>query len=182
MAAVISPELKREIEALASLDLGDLRIRWRQHLRTAPPPHLSRTLMMRLLAYRIQAKMLGDLDRDSARLLDRIAKERLRRRAAAERAAKPKAPPLVPPIPSPGLRPGTLLVREFGGEVHTVTVVAGGFAWRETTYASLSEVARAITGTRWNGPRFFGLRDKGATRAPSSGDESFSAVATGGMA
>ncbi|GJD42074.1 DUF2924 domain-containing protein [Methylobacterium bullatum] len=181
MAGVISPMLKREIEGLASLDLGDLRIRWRQHLRTAPPPHLSRTLMVRLLAYRIQAKALGDLDRDSARLLDRIAKERLRR-AAAERAAKPKAPPIVPPIPSPGLRPGTLLVREFGGEVHTVTVVTGGFAWKEATYASLSEVARAITGTRWNGPRFFGLRDKVPTGAPSGGDEPFMAVAVGGIA
>ncbi|WP_311274377.1 DUF2924 domain-containing protein [Methylobacterium sp. WCS2018Hpa-22] len=73
-------------------------------------------------------------------------------------------------------------MREFGGEVHTVTVVAGGFAWRETTYASLSEVARAITGTRWNGPRFFGLRDKVVTRAPSSGDEPFMAVAAGGIA
>lgn len=93
MAGVISPQLKREIEGLVSLDLGHLRIRWRQHLRTATPPHLSRTLMVRLLAYRIQAKALGDLDRDSARLLDRIAKERLRRRAAAERAAKPKGPP-----------------------------------------------------------------------------------------
>ncbi|KQO89139.1 DUF2924 domain-containing protein [Methylobacterium sp. Leaf91] len=182
MAAVISPELKREIEALASLDLGDLRIRWRQHLRTAPPPHLSRTLIVRLLAYRIQAKALGDLDRYSARLLDRIAKERLRRRAAAERAARPKAPPIVPPIPTPGLRPGTLLVREFGGEVHTVTVVTGGFAWRETTYASLSEVARAITGTRWNGPRFFGLRDKVATRAPSGAEAASIVVAVGGMA
>ncbi|KQP56332.1 hypothetical protein ASG40_04495 [Methylobacterium sp. Leaf399] len=156
----IGPELTREIEGLTCLDLGDLRIRWRQHLRSAPPPHLSRTLMMRLLAYRIQAKVLGDLDRDSARLLDRIAKERLRRRAAAERAAKPKAVPIVPPIPAPGLRPGTLLVREFAGEVHTVTVVAGGFAWKEASFTSLSEVARAITGTRWNGPRFFGLRDK----------------------
>ncbi|MCJ2131433.1 DUF2924 domain-containing protein [Methylobacterium sp. E-045] len=182
MAAVISPELKREIEALASLDLGDLRIRWRQHLRTAPPPHLSRTLMVRLLAYRIQAKVLGDLDRDSARLLDRIAKERLRRRAAAERAAKPKAPPIVPPIPAPGLRPGTLLVREFGGEVHTVTVVTGGFAWKETTYASLSEVARAITGTRWNGPRFFGLRDKVASRAPSGAGDASIALTLGGIA
>ncbi|GJD40812.1 DUF2924 domain-containing protein [Methylobacterium bullatum] len=181
MAAVISPKLKREIEALASLDLGDLRIRWRQHLRTAPPPHLSRTLMVRLLAYRIQAKVLGDLDRDSARLLDRIARERLRRRAAAERAAKPKAPPIVPPIPAPGLRPGTLLVREFGGEVQTVTVMTGRFAWRETTYASLSEVARAITGTRWNGPRFFGLWDKVPTGAPSGAEAASIVVAVGGM-
>ncbi|WP_311274378.1 DUF2924 domain-containing protein [Methylobacterium sp. WCS2018Hpa-22] len=94
MAAVISPELKREIEALASLDLGDLRIRWRHHLRTAPPPHLSRPLMVRLVAYRIQARMLGDLDRDSARLLDRIAKERLRRtRGQAEGAAPRPADP-----------------------------------------------------------------------------------------
>ena len=177
--ATISPALKREIAEFATLDLADLRIRWRRHLRTAPPPQLSRSLLMRLLAYRIQAKVLGDLDRDSARLLDRIGKERLRRRAAAERAAKPKAPPIVPPIPAPGLRPGTLLVREFAGEVHTVTVVAGGFAWKGATYASLSEVARAITGTRWNGPRFFGLRDKVPTRATSGGGGA--CVAGGGV-
>ena len=171
-------DLAHEIAALASLDLADLRIRWRRHLRTAPPPQLSRALLMRLLAYRIQAKVLGDLDRDTARLLERIARERLRRRDSAERAPKPKAPPIVPPIPHPGLRPGTLLVREFAGVVHTITVEAKGFAWGGTTYASLSEVARAITGTRWNGPRFFGLRDKAVTAAASAA----SAASDGGEA
>jgi len=58
------------------------------------------------------------------------------------------------------LNPGALLIREFGGEMHRVTVVAGGFSWKGATYTSLSEVARTITGTRWNGPRFFGLRDR----------------------
>ena len=57
-----------------------------------------------------------------------------------------------------GEKPGTVLVREYQGERHTVTVVPSGFVWRETTYASLSTIARAITGTTWNGPRFFGLR------------------------
>ncbi|WP_336491458.1 DUF2924 domain-containing protein [Methylobacterium nigriterrae] len=153
-------DLEREIAALATLDLAALRSRWRQRLRSAPPPQLSRALLLRLLAYRLQAKQLGDLDRDTARLLDRLARERLRRRAADERSRRPKAAPTIPPAPGPGLRPGTLLVREHAGQVHTVTVLAEGFAWVGGTYTSLSEVARAITGTRWNGPRFFGLRDK----------------------
>jgi hypothetical protein len=59
-----------------------------------------------------------------------------------------------------GLKPGTLLVREFEGQSHTVTVVPDGFAWTGATYKSLSEIARAITGTRWNGPRFFGLHER----------------------
>ncbi|MER2267023.1 DUF2924 domain-containing protein, partial [Methylobacterium oxalidis] len=64
--------------------------------------------------------------------------------------------------PSQGLTPRTQLVREHAGQVHSVTVLADGFAWQGRTFTSLSKVARAITGTRWNGPRFFGLRDKPA--------------------
>jgi Protein of unknown function (DUF2924) len=65
------------------------------------------------------------------------------------------------------LKPGTVLVREYQGARHTVTVVANGFVWREATYASLSTIAQAITGTNWNGPRFFGLRiDKKTTVSP----------------
>ncbi|MER2263857.1 DUF2924 domain-containing protein [Methylobacterium oxalidis] len=159
-------DLDREIATLGDLDLAGLRSRWRQRLRTAPPPQLSRALLLRLLAYRLQAKALGDLDRDTARLLDRLARERLRRRAAEARGRRSKAAPPIPPAPSTGLRPGTLLLREHAGQVHTVTVLADGFGWQGRTYTSLSEVARAITGTRWNGPRFFGLRDK---RDASSG-------------
>src|ERR1700712_581786 len=155
-------DLAHEIAALAKLDLAALRSRWRQRLRRAPPPQLARALLLRVLAYRLQAKQLGDLDRETARMLDRLARERLRRRAANERSRRPKAAPVIPPAPGPGLRPGTLLVREHAGQVHTVTVMADGFAWAGSPYTSLSEVARAITGTRWNGRRFFGLRDKTA--------------------
>jgi hypothetical protein len=63
------------------------------------------------------------------------------------------------------LKPGTLLLREYQGERHTVTVVANGYVWRETIYASLSTIARAITGTSWNGPRFFGLRSRAPRRS-----------------
>ena len=69
------------------------------------------------------------------------------------------------------LKPGTVLVREYHGERHTVTVVTNGFVWREATFASLSPIARAITGTAWNGPRFFGLRiDKESTISPEKAD------------
>jgi hypothetical protein len=63
------------------------------------------------------------------------------------------------------LKPGTVLVREYRGERHTVTVVPDGFVWQGTTYGSLSIIARAITGTAWNGPRFFGLRTQSGERA-----------------
>jgi hypothetical protein len=111
------------------------------------PEHLSRALLERVIAYRVQADALGDLDRDSARLLDRLA------RADAEDAT----------VPLPELRavkPGTLLVREWEGALQRVMVLEEGFAWNGGTYDSLSQVARAITGTNWNGPRFFGLRDR----------------------
>jgi hypothetical protein len=137
-------DLEQEIAALARLDLAALRSRWRQRLRSAPPPQLSRALLLRLLAYRLQAKLLGDLDRETARMLDRLARARLRRRAADERSRRPKAAPAIPPASGPGLRPGTLLVREHAGQVHSVTVLANGFAWEGSPYTSLSEVARAI--------------------------------------
>jgi hypothetical protein len=149
--------LAAEIEALSGLDLHDLRVRWRTLLRTTPPAHLSRSLLLRILVYRIQARIHGDLDRETARYLDRIARESARRRAAGQGSKAPAVPPV---RLDRGLKPGTLLVREHEGQVHTVTVVPGGFAWNGTSYKSLSEIARAITGTRWNGPRFFGLRER----------------------
>ena len=82
-----------------------------------------------------------------------------------------------PPADRPRrLKPGTVLVREYQGERHAVTVVANGFVWREATYASLSTIARAITGTNWNGPRFFGLRiDKETTVSSDTVDASATA-------
>jgi len=161
-------DLEVQIEALDRLDLHELRVRWRQLLRSRPAEHLSRSLLLRLLAYKLQARAYGDLDRETARYLDRIAREQVRRRRREEGYAK--APPLVPPVPTcRRLKVGTLLAREHDGRMHQVTVVADGFAWDGSTYTSLSEVARLITGTRWSGPRFFGLRAK-STRARTAGE------------
>jgi hypothetical protein len=153
--------LDAEVAALSQLDLHQLRVRWRKLLRSHPPEHLSRSLLMRVLAYKLQARADGDLDGETVRYLDRIAKEQVRQLRRKE--GRCKAPPAVPPVPVPRrLKAGTLLAREFGGQMHRVTVVADGFAWNGAIYTSLSEIARLITGTRWSGPRFFGLRDKGA--------------------
>ena len=142
-----------EVARLGALDLHELRVRWRKLFRKEAPAHLSRSLLSRVIAYKLQAHAYGDLDRETVRFLEQIWRESERRGEGA------KAKIVVPPVPEPrGLKSGTLLVREHEGTLHRVTVVGGGFRWNETQYRSLSEVARAITGTRWNGPRFFGLR------------------------
>jgi hypothetical protein len=107
--------------------------------------------VFRLVAFRLQAEHFGDLDSDGKRLLDRSdsPEDASRRAVDAARATK-------------SLRPGTVLGREWKGAMHRVAVLAEGFAWNGVTYPSLSKVAFAITGTRWNGPRFFGLRDRTA--------------------
>ncbi len=114
--------------------------------RTAPA-HLPKHLLLRLLAYRLQADALGDLDKASLRYLDKLANAG---GAGQDRAQSP-------PLPGAGkVRPGTLMMREWEGVQHRVMALDEGFAWNGTTYRSLSQVARAITGTRWSGPRFFG--------------------------
>jgi Protein of unknown function (DUF2924) len=133
--------IEAEIDHVRSLGLDELRTLWRTTLRSPPPPALTKDLMARFICWHIQEQALGGLDQDTAKLLDRLARD-----------DKPGMD-----LPR-RLKPGTVLVREYQGERHTVTVVRGGYVWGEATYASLSTVARAITGTAWNGPRFFGLR------------------------
>ena len=133
------------LSRLEAADLPSLGKSWRRAFGQSAPEGLSRTLLVRVLAYRLQADALGDLDRDTARALDRMAGQG----AGAE----------VMPMPDTrGSQRGTVLVREWQGTLHSVMVMEAGYAWNGVTYRSLSEVARAITGTRWNGPRFFGLR------------------------
>ena len=148
------------IEALNSLDIHELRIRWRKLLRATAPAHLPRYLLLRIIAYRIQVNAFGDLDRETRRFLDSIGRELRKRRGNDSVEAKP-ASALVPPVPAKrSLKPGTILAREHDGVLHRVMVTEDGFAWNGAAYRSLSEVARAVTGTNWNGPLFFGLRAK----------------------
>lgn len=150
--------LDAEIDGLAKLDLHALRIRWRKLMRKEAPEHLGRALLIRIIAYRMQTRIHGDLNADSVRQLEQIAREHERRRRAG--TVKPKAVPMVSPVPRDrGHRHGTMFVREYAGEMHRVCVTHDGFEWQGTVYRSLSEIARLITGTSWSGPRFFGLRD-----------------------
>ena len=136
--------IEAEIDRVRSLGLDELRTLWRATFRSPPPPAFTKDLIARFLCWHIQEQAFGGLDPETAKHLDGLA------RGDKPGADRPRR-----------LKPGTVLVREYQGERHTVTVVPNGYVWRETTYASLSTIARAITGTAWNGPRFFGLRSGG---------------------
>jgi Protein of unknown function (DUF2924) len=144
--------LDDEIVHLRDLDLHGLRMRWKSTFRQQAPPHLPRHLLFAVLAYRLQADELGDLDAVTARLLRQIATRSGTLEAArlTKEFSRRKTE----------LKPGTILMREWNAQAYRVMVVDEGFAWNGKTYDSLSKVAFAITGTNWNGPRFFGLRDK----------------------
>jgi len=147
--ALLDPKtLEIEIARLRDLDLGGLRARWHTVFRQRPSPHLPRHLLFRVLVYRLQADRLGDIDAEDKRLLDGAATPE----DAGQRAVDSSRSTV-------DIRPGTVLAREWNGRMHRVAVLADGFAWNGKTYLSLSKIAHAITGTRWNGPRFFGLRD-----------------------
>ena len=141
-------KLDIEIARLRGLDVGELRARWHTVFRRRAPAHLPRHLLYRILAYRLQADRLGDLDAETLRLLDRSGSATDVGRFVAELNQR-----------RIDLKIGSILVREWDGRLHRVMVLADGFAWDGKVYPSLSKVAFAMTGTRWNGPRFFGLRD-----------------------
>lgn len=134
--------IEAEIDRIRSLGLDELRTLWRTTLRTSAPPAFTKDLMARFICWHIQEQAHGGVDANTAKLLDGLA--RGDKRGVDRR-----------------LKPGSVLVREYQGDRHTVTVVPSGYVWRDATYASLSAIARNITGTAWNGPRFFGLRASG---------------------
>lgn len=168
-------DLQAELDAIAGMSLDDLRVSFRRLTRRTAPPGLPRLLLQRIVAYHLQAAVLGDLDAETVRYLDRIARDRINRKATdipdgngpSGRALPDQAG--IAPIPR-RLRPGTQLVREHDGELHRVTVLEKGFSWNGRTYTSLSDIARKITGTSWNGPAFFGLRSKKGLPAITGGD------------
>src|SRR3981081_1207743 len=140
-----------EIVHLRGLDLKGLRARWRSVLQRPAPDHLPRHLLFAIIAYRIQVDRFGDLDHETRQLLERTGDGIGYGMSARLVSFDQKRTELTP---------GTVLVREWDGQSQRVMVLSDGFAWNGQTYDSLSKVAFAITGTRWNGPRFFGLREK----------------------
>ena len=138
-----SGDLDATIRELADLPRQNLTERWRQLYRAAPPKGISRPLLLRAVAYGMQVKRTGGLKPAVRRQLRKLAE------GGSTRAAEN--------LNSARIAPGMRLIREWNGSSHLVEAVAGGFLWNGKRYSSLSAVARAITGARWSGPRFFGL-------------------------
>ena len=148
-----APSLEERIAGLADLDADPLRLQWRNHLGGTAPAHLPRWLLLRILAYRMQAVALGDLDKATLRIIRQSKGDG--GEDSANRPFEPRDPATRDGI---GLKAGALLVREWNGRLERVMVLEKGFAWNGRTYGSLSQIAKAMTGTSWNGHRFFALR------------------------
>ncbi|MBV6486857.1 MAG: hypothetical protein GHHEDOFH_00794 [Pseudorhodoplanes sp.] len=136
--------VEAELERLRPMPIKELRALWRAKFKSEPPRAFGPDLLRRSIAYRIQEAAYGGLDPATARLLKQLM------------AQYAKVPGKI--VLPRRIKPGTILVRQWKGESHRVTVLENGFAYVGKTYESLSEIARLITDTRWNGPRFFGLR------------------------
>jgi hypothetical protein len=136
---------REALARLPELDLGALRQQWRTFYKAAASPHLSRALLVRAVAHRMQELALGGLRPEPRRQLLRIAQQFKQTGEATIRAR-------------PELKPGTRLMREWQGRTYDVLVLDDGFSWQGTHHRSLSALARKITGTAWSGPLFFGLK------------------------
>jgi hypothetical protein len=145
LEATVDPAVEAELDQLPKTPIADLRNRYRELFRTEPPKAFGPDLLRRSIAHRMQEKAYGGLPRETQRLLDQLVKAAM---------AKPNGRLDLPRR----IKPGSELVRTWKKRTYRVTVMADGFAHDGKTFASLSEIASEITGTRWNGPRFFGLR------------------------
>ena len=144
-AAAVEAEIKR-VRSLLGAALGR---RWQAEFGRPPPRSPGVELLRRMIANRIQEEAFGTLDRATLKLLDGLA-----RRGGARRGER-------------NLKIGTVLVRDYQGRRHTVTVAPEGYVWEGTSYSSLSAIARAITGTVWNGPRFFAVNPVAGNDPPA---------------
>jgi hypothetical protein len=153
--AIPATACREALSRLPTLDIGELRQQWRGLYKTPAPANLSRELLLRAVAYRMQEVALGGLRPARQRQLRQMAQQ-FNRIGAAN----------MPPRPE--LKPGTRLMREWQGRTYDVLVLDDSFSWQDTRYRSLSALARKITGTAWSGPLFFGLKpNRSATHRPS---------------
>jgi hypothetical protein len=151
-------DIAETLARLSAATIFELRGEWRRLHRAPPPRRLSRDLLMRGITYKLQERLLGGLSQSLLRRLGRLNGE-----SKASEAPKP--------APSISLKPGTRLVRDWGGVTHTVLVQAQGFEWNGRRYRSLTVIAHKITGAHWSGPRFFGLRKGGRSGECTEGED-----------
>lgn len=144
VAKIKENQLEEELRALPDLPRAELQKRWVELYETPCPARIGRKLLTRAIAYRIQEKVYGGLDKRTLRRLEKAAAD-----IAAGRSLAPAGP---------RFKPGTRLIREWNGTVHEVVILEEGVQFRHKVWPSLSAVAREITGARWSGPRFFGLK------------------------
>ena len=144
----MSERLEVEIAALPKMNLAQLQAKWRRDLKQSPPPHVRKQLLVPLLAYKLQEQAYGGLKPEVKRRLRELAAgfNRNPRRAGGKFTDSIR------------IKPGTRLIRQWEGKTHQVTVGDSGFEYNGELYKSLSVIARLITGTRWSGPLFFGLK------------------------
>ena len=145
LKAALDPAVEAELDRLPAMPITDLRKRYHELFRTEPPKAFGPDLLRRSIAHRIQEKAYGGFSASTRRLLDQLVKAAM---------AKPNGRLELPRR----IKPGSELVRSWQGKTYRVMVMADGFAHDGKTFTSLSEIASEITGTKWNGPRFFGLR------------------------
>ena len=146
---------REALSLLPTLGLGELRQQWRVLYKAAASPYLSRELLLRAVAYRMQEVALGGLRPERQRQLRQFAQQL---NGSQEVRIRPR----------PELKPGTRLVREWQGRTYDVLVLDDGFSWQGTSYRSLSALAGKITGTAWSGPLFFGVKPNRAANRRSS--------------
>jgi Protein of unknown function (DUF2924) len=139
-------KLASQLDRLREPNPEELREQWQTLFGADPPPKLRSSLMVQAIAYRLQERALGGLKPATVRLLERIADDAAARRHVATATAKIR------------VSTGTVLIREWRGTKHQVTVLKDGFVYRAKRFHSLSQIARTITGSRWSGPLFFGLK------------------------
>jgi len=134
----------RLLEQLPTMERKELLKLWRDLFDRVPVPALRRETLIPILAYRIQEKAFGGLKESTLRKLRELADEKVVGKTAVQKSLRPKI--------------GTRYVREHAGKLHEVTVLEAGYEYEGMNYRALSEIARAITGTKWSGPAFFGLK------------------------
>jgi DUF2924 family protein len=150
----VSIAMEEEIANLPTFSKAELLKKWRERLKQAPPSHLNKPILVPLFAYRLQEQAFGGLKPAYKRRLRQLAESFEQNPTRVAKAVSSSA----------RIKPGTRLIRQWDGQTHQVTVAEEGFEYKGERYKSLSEIARLITGTRWSGPLFFGLKQSEKNR------------------